>query len=135
VVVVEGKLRSGSLITARLAADFGRTVFAVPGRVDSELAQGPHHLIREGAILAEHPGQVLEDAGLVPLAAAEAPPPIADPTQAAILDVLRPSDPLAVDEILVKTGLEAPPALGALLALELSGRVKVLDGRRYVRAT
>ena len=75
---------------------------------------------------------MLEDAGLTPLTAEEPPPPPADPAQAAILGVLHPSDPRGVEEVLSETGLEAPTALAALLALELDERVRVLEGRRYV---
>ena len=71
----------------------------------------------------------------LPLAPEEAPPPVADPTQSAVLDALRPSDPIGVEEVLTATDLSAPQALAALLALELSGRVKVLPGRRYVKVT
>ena len=134
VVVVEGKVRSGSLITARLAADFGRLVFAVPGRVDTDLSAGPHSLVREGAVLATGPEEVIADLGYAAPDAGPVPDaPPADPLQAAILDVLDPSEPRGVETILERTGASAPATLAALLALELSGRVIAVSGRRYVR--
>lgn len=134
VVVVEGKVRSGSLITARLAADFGRNVFAVPGRVDSDLARGPHSIIREGAILVDRPAQVLEDSGLKPLAAEEPEETEpADPVQRAIFSALDTADPKGMEEILDAVQAPAPAVLAALTALEFSGRVRAVAGRRYVR--
>ena len=65
VLVVEAAFASGSLITARWAADQGRTVLAVPGRVDHPMARGCHRLLREGALLAEDPEDVLRELGLV----------------------------------------------------------------------
>jgi DNA processing protein len=64
VIVAEASLKSGSLITAKAAAEQGKTVFAIPGHIYSEHHQGCHHLIREGAILIDHPEQVLEDLAL-----------------------------------------------------------------------
>lgn len=64
VIVAEAALKSGSLITAKLAADQGKTVFAIPGHIYSEHHQGCHQLIREGAILIDHPEQVIEDLAL-----------------------------------------------------------------------
>lgn len=64
VIVAEAALKSGSLITAKLAAEQGKLVFAIPGHIYSEHHQGCHQLIREGAILVDHPEQVLEDLAL-----------------------------------------------------------------------
>lgn len=64
VIVAEATLKSGSLITAKLAAEQGKTVFAIPGHIYSEQHQGCHQLIREGAILIDHPQQVIEDLAL-----------------------------------------------------------------------
>lgn len=64
VLVTEATLNSGSLITAKLAADQGKIIFAIPGPIHSELHQGCHHLIREGAILVDHPNQIIEDLAL-----------------------------------------------------------------------
>lgn len=64
VIVAEATLKSGSLITAKLAAEQGKTIFAIPGHIYSEHHQGCHQLIREGAILIDHPQQVIEDLAL-----------------------------------------------------------------------
>jgi DNA processing protein len=64
VIVAEATLKSGSLITAKLAAEQGKTVFAIPGHIYSEHHKGCHQLIREGAILIDHPHQVIEDLAL-----------------------------------------------------------------------
>lgn len=64
VLVAEAKLGSGSLITAKAAADQGKTTFAIPGHIYSEFHQGCHQLIREGAILVDHPEQIIEDLAL-----------------------------------------------------------------------
>lgn len=61
VIVAEASLNSGSLITAKLAAEQGKLIFAIPGHIYSEFHQGCHQLIREGAILVDHPEQVIED--------------------------------------------------------------------------
>jgi len=74
VVVLEAAAASGSLITARWAADQGRTVFALPGRVDHPMARGTHRLIREGATLVEDPEEVLAELGLAPTARPERAP-------------------------------------------------------------
>lgn len=64
IVVAEAALKSGSLITAKLAADQGKVIFAIPGHIYSEHHQGCHQLIREGAILVDHPEQIIEDLAL-----------------------------------------------------------------------
>jgi len=134
ILVVEGRIRSGSLITAGLAGEFGRDVYALPGRVDSDLSAGPHYLLRDGAILATGPAQILEDLGRKPLADTREPGPPADPVQAAVLALLDPSEPLGVDEVLRATDADAPAVLAALVELELSGRIRAVEGRRYVAA-
>lgn len=131
-VVIEGRQKSGSLITARLAGEAGRLVFALPGRVDSELSRGPHALIRDGVILAEGPEHVLSDLGVTPIEAEDRPGP-GDPLQERILEALDTSDPRRVDEILDALDADAPEILAALSTLELGGYVKALEGRRYVK--
>jgi DNA processing protein len=64
ILVAEASLKSGSLITAKLAAEQGKLIFAIPGHIYSESHQGCHQLIREGAILVDHPEQILEDVAL-----------------------------------------------------------------------
>ena len=98
VLVVEAAFASGSLITARWAADQGRAVFAVPGRVDHPMARGCHRLLREGALLAESPEDVLRELGHEP---APPPPELRAETRedSALLEALR-GETLTVDELL-----------------------------------
>lgn len=148
-LVIEAGVKSGSLITARLAGEQGREVFALPGSVDNPLARGCHRLIREGARLVEEPGEVIE--ALVPAARAlgvelsarlgeplssrqgiESPASPQDPAHRHLLDALG-HDPAGLDELVARTGL-APAALASmLLELELDGRVAGLPGNRYQR--
>ena len=131
-VVVEGRVRSGSLISARLAGEFGRMVFAVPGRVDSDLSRGPHALIRDGAVLVESAEQVLLDLGYRPLTDTPTLPPPADPLQRTVLALLDSTEPRGMDDILLALENPAPAVLAALLSLELAGWARALPGRRFV---
>jgi DNA processing protein len=145
-LVIEAGLRSGSLITARLAGEQGRDVFAMPGSVHNPLARGCHRLIREGVRLVEEPAELVE--ALAPAARAlglelaarlaEAPSPDAppegpaDPTQDR-LQLALGHDPATLDELAARTGL-APAVLSSmLLMMELEGRVESLPGNRYQR--
>ena len=153
-LVVEAALRSGALITARLAAEAGREVFAIPGSIHHPLSRGCHRLIREGAQLVEDPAEVL--AGIAPLAgrlalsygAVDDPGAVVDPTPPGAARSLPASptdhdrlwdalgaDPTPMDILAVRTGL-TPAALSAmLLAMELDGRVAVEHGRYARRST
>lgn len=134
VLVVEAALRSGSLITARLAADAGRDVFAVPGSIHSPLSKGCHKLIKEGAKLAESAQDVLEELRFAPAAAAAAAAPAAalTPAQAALLDALG-FDPVDLDALALRTGRDAGGLTADLLELELAQHVERLPGNRYQR--
>jgi len=151
-VVIEAGLQSGSLITARLAAEQGREVFAIPGSIHNPLARGCHRLIRDGARLIESAAEVAET--LAPAARAlgaelalrleHAPPASAasarkavggwrdDPQYRQLLDVLG-HDPLALDELAERTGQSAAELSSMLLMLELEGCVEGLPGGRYQR--
>lgn len=138
-LVVEAAPRSGSLITARHAADQGREVFAVPGSIHNPVARGCHRLIREGAALVETADDVLAELG--PLAAAgrqatpEAPPPTPeglDPQQRQILEALG-FEPTPVDVVVLRTGLTAETVCSILLLLELRGHVAACPGGGYAR--
>lgn len=131
VVVVEGRERSGSLVTARRAAEQGVDVLAVPGPVDAPTSAGPLALIRDGAGLVRGPADVLAALGIEPAASREARPRSApsDPLARAILRLLR-REPQSRDALAGR--LACPPAAlaGPLLALELAGRVQEdRDGR------
>lgn len=145
-LVIEAGLKSGSLITARLAAEAGREVCALPGPIDHALAHGCHRLIRDGARLVETPAEVAE--ALLPAARAQggllagrlaadaeatpaaAPPPA--PEHAALLAALGHA-PVALDELIARTGMGASALSAQLLLLELEGRVAPLPGDRYQR--
>ncbi len=137
-VVIEAALGSGSLITARLAAEQGREVFAVPGSIRSPLARGCHALIRDGAGLVERPSDILEALGSL-----RATPPVAaetgesgaqesDPDYRILLDALG-FHPVTADTLGERTGLTSQALSSMLLILELKGEVEALPGSRYVR--
>jgi len=136
VLVVEAATRSGSLITARLAAEAGRDVFAIPGSIHSPLSRGCHRLIRDGAKLVESAQDVLEDLHMVDAAAA-APSPShtvdAPPSAHADLLALIGHDPVALDELAQRSGRDAAALAAALLELELAQDVERLPGNRYQR--
>jgi DNA processing protein len=154
VVVVEAALRSGSLITARLALEAGREVFAVPGSPLDARCNGANDLIRQGAQITESAADVLANLpdhplreGLArdPLFLRDEPPPglAAPPTEATapaelteqarveIAALLGPA-PTCVDDLIRRCQLSAPAIMSALLELELAGRVETLPGNRVV---
>ena len=131
VLVVEAAPESGSLITARLAGEQGREVFAIPGSIHSPVARGCHKLIKQGAKLVETASDVLEELGNfeVPAKQAEPSPRInEDPLLAAL-----GHDPCSLDDLVEYTGKSADQLLPELLILELSGRIATLPGNRYQR--
>jgi DNA processing protein len=129
VLVVEAAISSGSLITARAAAEQGRDVFAVPGSIHSPLSKGCHALIKQGAKLVESAEDVL---GELPLAAATASP--APVTNDALLDHMG-YDPCNVDILCERSGLTADKVSAILLQLELAGWVTSLPGGKYQRVS
>lgn len=134
VVIVEATLKSGSLITARLALDQGREVFAVPGRIDSAKSAGTHRLIQQGAHLVQSVDDITRELGIISETLSK--PPGRERERAEereaqqILDCLDVY-PIDVDTILRVTGIEAGVALTHLLQLELKGLVKQLPGQMY----
>jgi DNA processing protein len=142
-LVVEAALQSGSLITARLAAEQGREVFAIPGSIHSPLSRGCHRLIRQGAKLVETADDIFSElgallAGLRPATHAEAPDPQQDSGHALdkdyeiLLDALG-FEPAAVDTLVARTGLEAGAVASMLLILELEGRIAQQPGGLFCR--
>jgi len=134
VLVVEATLSSGSLITARLAAEQGREVFALPGSIHSPFSKGGHRLIREGAKLVETAQDLLDELGVVTPAAAKSavPRPPVNADARAIVAALG-FDPADVDTLAARTGLPAAAVVAALTTLELEGSVASLAGGLWQR--
>ena len=143
-LVVEAALQSGSLITARLASEQGREVFAIPGSIHAPQSRGCHALLRQGAKLVETAQDVLDElqgtAVRLPLAkpvpaaaaAAAAVQSAQDPESDATLCALA-HDPLSLDELMDRTGMDAAALQAHLLELELDGRVERLPGGLFQR--
>lgn len=141
-LVVEAAIRSGSLITARMALEQGREVFAIPGSIHNPLARGCHRLIREGAKLVETAQDILEELGALAGAQCLAEAEQAEPEITTIMNEDADYhclfehlgyDPIEIDTIIQKSGLTAEAVSSMLLLLELQGQVESLSGGRYVR--
>jgi DNA processing protein len=135
VLVVEAALKSGSLITARLATDCGREVFAIPGSIHSPVARGCHQLIRDGAKLVETAVDILDELRLAPREAAPQLDlaPVDDEGDEALVIRAMGHDPVDMDALVQRTNLTAEALYAILLALELDGRVSRLPGGRLQR--
>ena len=130
-LVVEAALASGSLITARLAAEQGREVFAIPGSIHSPHAKGCHALIKQGAKLVESAQDLLQELGMKGFAA---PPVAADPAVTGLLPHLG-YDPCNIDTLCARSGLTADAVSAMLLQLELEGKVASMPGGLYQRTS
>ena len=143
VVVVEAAQRSGSLITARHAADYGRDVAAVPGTILADHAAGSNALLKDGAILVRSVADVLEELrGFVSSRAGGRPSreavdedemPALGADARLVLGVLDPQEPLDADALVAATGLDAARLSAALVLLELDGLAEPLPGATFVR--
>src|SRR5436309_7223720 len=143
VVVVEAADDSGSLITARLALEQGREVFAVPGPIDVPTNRGPHGLLKQGAKLVETVDDIVEELlpqldrplqtlKTEPIAAL--PEHVAlSPSERTVLDVMS-REPLHLDDLTERSRLTTPAVAAILLGLELKALVKQLPGQRYCLA-
>ncbi len=139
-LVVEAALASGSLITARLAADMGREVFAIPGSIHATQSKGCHALIRQGAKLVESAQDVLEDLRIVAPLAADTDVPTdehdvphgLDAAQAPLLLAMG-FEPIGLDALQARTGLETAQLQAQLLELELDGHVSRANGGLFQR--
>jgi len=139
VVVVEGRHKSGSLITARFAAEHGREVLAVPGPADSVMSEAPHRLIADGAKMAAEvkdilgalpEGQILEARGGV----LSTPTPVTPPTEEeASMMALLGADALSLDELVQLSGLDTARISSIMFGLELKERVFSVPGQRYAQ--
>jgi len=132
VLVVEAALESGSLITARLGAEQGREVFAIPGSIHSPLSKGCHALIKEGAKLVESASDLLDELAVDAPTRTTAQP--APEEQHELLQHLG-HDPCNVDTLCQRSGLTPDTVSAMLLQLELAGKVASLPGGRYQRVT
>ncbi len=141
-LVVEAAQKSGSLITARLASEQGREVFAIPGSIHNPLARGCHNLIRQGAKLVETAGDILEE--LAPLIGnlrhsteADRAIPITvehnlDSEYRQLLECMG-FDPVQIDQLIDRSGLTAEEVSSMLILLELEGHVSSAPGGTYCR--
>ncbi len=150
-VVVEAALRSGSLVTARLAAEQGRDVYAVPGSIRNPAAQGCNALLKDGARLADNAPDLLNELAFSPLfEAGLAARPVAPPTAAAIAAACREAtprldrdeeilldalgfEPQDFDTLVARTGFRPAALAGHLLQLELAGLLELRAGGQYAR--
>jgi DNA processing protein len=134
VLVVEAAEKSGSLITARVAADQGRDVFAIPGSIHSPLSKGCHVLIKQGAKLVESAQDILEEISVIArnTPSASMAVAVAQPCHSALYDQLG-FDPVDGDTLAARSGLDAAALATQLLELELQGLLEVLPGGAYRR--
>ncbi|MGA8862376.1 MAG: DNA-processing protein DprA [Gallionella sp.] len=129
-LVVEASLQSGSLITARLALEQGRDVFAIPGSIHAPQSKGCHALLKQGAKLVETAQDILEELGGQLVATTQ--PAKSESQASALLDHLG-YDPVDVDTLSMRCGLTIAELSAMLLALELEGRISALPGGLYQR--
>ncbi|MFV1992346.1 MAG: DNA-processing protein DprA [Acidiferrobacterales bacterium] len=143
VLVVEATVRSGSLITAHLAAEQGREVFAIPGSIHTPQARGCHRLIREGAKLIETAQDILDELGALfnyTTTETVTDNDFPDPQVCSIDSQSEPLlaylgfDPVSVNELVERSGLTADVISSMLLRMELLGQVESGPGGRYIRA-
>ena len=135
-LVVEANIDSGSLITARLAIEQGREVFAIPGSIHSPVAKGCHQLIKQGAKLVENTADILEELknmltnvspmGLMTQMGGNAPEPNT------VLDCMG-FDPIDFETVLTVSGLTTEGLSAMLMVMELEGKITTLHGGKYQR--
>ena len=145
VVVVQGQQYSGSLITSRLAMEFGREVFGVPGNVTEPASFAPNQLIKQGAKLATGWEEVVEElpteirAELFPVEAtsAEARASLFEqtlsPTEKKLYELLHADAAVHVDELVEATGLSSSETLAALCEMEMRGIIRQMPGKQFIR--
>jgi len=145
VVVVEGAQYSGSLITARLAMEFGREVFGVPGNVTQPVSFAPNQLIKQGAKLVTNGADVIEELPTpVRAALVQAEQPEAEQrnllaaaslnsSEKRIYDLLSTDDPKHIDDIVEQSGLNSSEVLATLFDLEMKGIIRQTPGKQFSR--
>jgi DNA processing protein len=140
VVVVEAGERSGALITAGLAGELGREVFAVPGRITSPSSRGTNGLIRDGAMLVGHWTDIVAELGApwrnmiddARVSDGDAAPPAPGSDEARMLELLSVDEAQHIERLIARAGVDAARAGTALVALELAGSARQLAGQRWV---
>ncbi len=141
-VVVEANSTSGALITANMAVEAGRQIFAVPGRIDSPRSKGCHDLIKKGAKLCEGAEDVLSEFEYLFPASNRPPSPgetgvlpalELSENERKVFDALKDADESSIDEIIRRSGLPSSAVSVALLGLEMKRVVKQLPGKMFVR--
>jgi DNA processing protein len=140
VVVVEAAERSGALITAGVAGDLGREVFAVPGRITSAASRGTNGLIRDGARLVQHWTDIVAELGEswrrmiegAPTSADEAARPAPGSDEARMLELLSVDEAQHIERLIARADVDAARAGTALIGLELAGWARQLAGQRWV---
>lgn len=145
VIVAQGALYSGSLITSRLAMEFGREVYGVPGNVTEPMSFAPNQLIKQGAKLVTNWQDVVEElptevrAELFPMEATTAEERASlfegslSPTEKRLFELIRIEEPIHVDELVEKTGLSSSETLAALCDMEMRGVIRQMPGKQFVR--
>ena len=141
-VVVEAALSSGALITANFATEYGRQIFAVPGRIDSPRSKGCHELLKQGAKLCEGAEDILSEFEYLfppsnrPAAPNETgvlPALTLSANEQAVYDTLKKEQETGIDEVIRFSGLPSSAASVALLSLEMKRLIKQLPGKMFVR--
>lgn len=146
VLIVEAAEHSGSLITARMAAEQGRDVYAVPGNITSQTSFGPNYLIKDGAKLIQCARDVLEELPtdlrqrLLGLSAhpdqavqTNIDSVILTPAEQLVIDLLSADAPAHIDQLLLASQLSSPEMMNALLGLEMKDRIIQLPGKSFLR--
>jgi DNA processing protein len=141
-VVVEADLHSGALITANFATEYGRQVFAVPGRIDSPRSKGCHDLIKKGAKLCEGAEDILSEFEYL-FPSSNKPPSVGETgvlpalelseNEQKVYEALKLEDETSIDEVIRKSGLPSSAVSVALLSLEMKRMVKQLPGKLFVK--
>lgn len=133
-LVVEANVQSGSLITARLAAEQGREVFAIPGSIHSPLSKGCHQLIKQGAKLVDNIQDIVDELGIFTTSGI-ADQTATDPMESSPLLDCMGFDPIPMETLIERSGLTSENLSAMLLVLELESKVASLPGGRYQRIT